>query len=173
MDRDDERDEAIAEARISGTSSRALAKQYGCTNREIEEAIDRRLSYELDNRQKLRLVKLSLGRIEALMFPFFEKAVKDKDVAAGTLCCKLEERLALLLGLDHPTTQRVDVYQVEEQQQPSGHEQIRAAIMKVARGPNWQPPDANGDGNAVGTLSDLSDDKPNIAALTATEHAPV
>jgi hypothetical protein len=32
----------------------------------------------------LRLVKLSLGRIEALILPFFEKAVKDKDVAAGS-----------------------------------------------------------------------------------------
>jgi hypothetical protein len=134
----DERDEAIAEARISGTSSRALAKQYGCTNREIEEAIDRRLSYELDNRQKLRLVKLSLGRIEALILPFFEKAVKDKDVAAGTLCCKLEERLSLLLGLDSPTAQRVDVYQVEEQRRPSQHELIRDAVMTLARGPNWR-----------------------------------
>jgi hypothetical protein len=96
-----------------------------------------------------------------LLALFFERAVKDKDVPSGTLCCKLEERLALLLGLDHPTTQRVDVYQVEQQQQPTGHEQIRAAIMRVARGPNWQPPDAKGNGNAVGALSDLSDDKPN------------
>jgi|AmaraimetFIIA100_FD_contig_121_54697_length_2953_multi_3_in_0_out_0_4 hypothetical protein len=145
MDQDDARDEAIAEARISGTSTRALAKQYGCSGREIEEAIDRRLSYELDNRQRLRLVKLSVGRIESLMHPFYEKAVKDKDVAAGTLCCKLEERLSLLLGLDAPTAQRVDVYQVERQQQPSEHEQIRAAIYAIARGnPDYQP---GGDGN--------------------------
>jgi hypothetical protein len=149
MDQDDARDEAIAEARISGTSSRALAKRYGCSNREIEEAIDRRLSYELDNRQKLRLVKLSVSRIEGLMLPFYEKAVRDKDVAAGTLCCKLEERLALLLGLDHPTTSRVDVYAVEQQQQPSEHERIRDVIMTLARGPNWRelpPVDIDGNG---------------------------
>lgn len=88
----DERDEAITAARIAGTSSRALAKQYSCSNREIEEAVDRRLSYELDQRQRLRLVKLSVGRIETLMSSFYERAVKDKDVSAGVLLCKLEER---------------------------------------------------------------------------------
>jgi hypothetical protein len=131
MDQDDARDEDIVSARIEGTSLRALAKQYGCTGREIEDAIDRRLSYELDQRQRLRLVKLSVARIESLMLPFYERATKDRDVAAGTLCCKLEERLALLLGLDHPTQSRVDVYAVEAQKQPTQYEQIRAAIMRV------------------------------------------
>src|SRR5215831_18234465 len=131
MAHDDDRDESITEARITGVSTRALAKAHGCTNSEIEEAVDRRLSYELDSRQRLRLVKLSVARIEGLMLPFYEKAVRDKDVAAGTLCCKLEERLALLLGLDHPTTSRVDVYQVEAQRQPSRHQRIQEAIMRV------------------------------------------
>jgi len=127
----DERDEAIVSARIEGVSTRALAKRFACTGREIEAAIDRRLDYELDQRQRLRLVKLSVGRIEALLALFFERAVRDKDVPSGTLCCKLEERLSLLLGLDHPTTQRIDVYQVEQQQGPTDHELIRATIMKV------------------------------------------
>jgi hypothetical protein len=149
VDQNDERDEAITEARISGTSSRALAKLHGCTGREIEEAIDRRLSYDLDSRQKLRQVKLSLGRIESLMVAFYEKAVKDKDVAAGTLCCKLEERLSLLLGLDHPAQARVDVYQVEQQQKPSSYDQITAVLMNLKHGPS-----ANSDG----TSSAPSDD---------------
>jgi hypothetical protein len=84
------------------------------------------------------LVKLSVSRIEGLMLPFYKKAVRDKDVAAGTLCCKLEERLSLLLGLDHPTTSRVDVYAVEEQRRPSQHELIRDAVMTLAKGPNWR-----------------------------------
>src|SRR6516165_7479802 len=121
MDQDDERDEAIVEAKIAGTSTRALAKQYGCTSRDIERMIDAKLDYELDNRQRLRLVKVSTERILSLMKPFYEKAVKDKDVAAGMLCCKLEER--------PPTNQRIDVYQVAAQQQPTQYERIRDAIM--------------------------------------------
>jgi hypothetical protein len=108
-----------------------LARQHGLTTREIERIIDAKLDYELDNRQRLRLVKLSTERILSLMKPFYEKAVRDLDCAAGTLVCRLEERLSLLLGTDAPTTQRVDVYQVERQQQPSQHERIAAAINQM------------------------------------------
>jgi hypothetical protein len=131
---DSERDEAIVSARIEGVSTRALAKRFACTGREIEAAIDRRLDYELDQRQRLRLVKLSVGRIEALLALFFERAVRDKDVPSGTLCCKLEERLAMLLGLDHPTTSRLDVYQVKPAEHLGDHERIRQAIFELARG---------------------------------------
>src|SRR5262249_23302695 len=119
MGQDDERDEQITEARISGTSTRALAKLHGCSSREVEAAVDRRLDYTLDNRQRMRLGKLSVERIGALMKPFYERAVRDKDCAAGTLCVKLEERLSLLLGLDQPIQSRVDVYQVQAEEQPS------------------------------------------------------
>ena len=98
----DERDESITEARIAGTSTRALAKLHGCTSREVEAAVDRRLDFEVDQKLRLRAIRLDLVRIETLMAPFFERAVKDKDCAAGTLCCKLLERRALLLALDQP-----------------------------------------------------------------------
>ena len=48
----DERDEQIVSARIAGESTRALAKLHGCSSREVEEAVDRRLDYTLDNRQR-------------------------------------------------------------------------------------------------------------------------
>jgi len=146
MDQDDDRDEAIVSARIAGTSSRALAKQYGCSSREIEEAVERRLGYALDNGMRVRMVKLSVARIEALIFPFFERAVKDKDVAAGTLCCKLEERLALLLGLDQPITSRLDVYQVQAEQEPKRFDKIYETVMRFAR-PNGQQRIDGDDGN--------------------------
>jgi len=156
---DDERDEDIVTARISGTSTRALAKLHNCSNGEIEAAVDRRLSYELNDRQRLRLVKLSLGRIEALISPFFEKAVRDKDVQAGTLVCKLEERLSLLLGLDHPVQARVDVYAVEQRQQPSSYAKITEVLMSLKHGSHWQPPsDGNGAALAPATAPSGADD---------------
>jgi len=112
MDNDDDRDGAILEQRIAGKSVVALAEQYRCATSHVDAIIDRRLSFDLTNDQRLKAVKLDCARIEALMLPFFERATKDRDVSAGTLCCKLLERRALLLGLDHPTQSRVDVYQV-------------------------------------------------------------
>ena len=138
------RDRVITEARIAGTSTRALAKQHGCSSREVEEAVDRRLDYQLDNQMRLRLVKLNVERLEQLMAPFFERAVKDKDVAAGTLCCKLAERLSLLLGLEQPVQSRIDVYQVTAAAQLKSFERIKQAVYRVARGPDWHPNDGNG-----------------------------
>jgi len=137
MDNDDDRDGAILEQRIAGKSVVALAEQYRCATSHVDAIIDRRLSFDLTNDQRLKAVKLDCARIEALMLPFFERATKDRDVSAGTLCCKLLERRALLLGLDHPTQSRVDVYQVEQRKQPSQHERIRAVIMNKV---NQQPP---------------------------------
>src|SRR5215472_6439304 len=138
----DERDEQIVSARIAGESTRALAKVYGCSSREVEEAVDRRLDYTLDNRQRMRLVKLSIERISALMKPFYERAIRDKDCAAGTLCVKLEERLALLLGLDQPVQSRIDVYQVQAEEQPTSFSKIHEMILRI--GKRGDPP---GDGN--------------------------
>jgi len=96
------------------------------------------------------------------MAPFFERAVKgDCDavaVAAGTLCCKLLERRAMLLGLDQPTQSRIDVYQVQAQQGPSRHERIKAAVLAVARGSNIDDGDgaAEPKGNGNGNGSDNS-----------------
>jgi hypothetical protein len=151
MDQNDERDESIVEARITGTSSRALAKLHRCTSREVEEAIDRRLDYEVDNRMRLRAVKLSAARLDALRVPFFEQAMKG-DTQAGLLCVKIEERLALLFGLDQPLQSRVDVYQIQAAEQPSRYERIRDALMNLKYG-------GNGDG-AVDALSDSNDAKP-------------
>src|SRR6516164_6973398 len=132
MDRDDDRDESITEARITGTSTRALAKLHRCTSREVEEAIDRRLDYEVDNRMRLRAVKLSAARLDALRVPFFEKAMKG-DAQAGLLCVKIEERLALLFGLDQSPTARVDAYQVQAEEQPSSFERVHELILRIAR----------------------------------------
>src|SRR5262245_55107132 len=150
----DERDESITEARISGTSSRALAKLHGCSSREVEAAVDRRLDFEVDQKLRLRAIRLDLVRIETLMAPFFERAVKDKDCAAGTLCCKLLERRALLLGLDQPVQSRVDVYQVQAEEQPTSFSRLHEMILRIGKG--------DGDGaDAVGALSNSGAEEPS------------
>jgi hypothetical protein len=145
----DERDESITAARIAGQSVRALARQYGCSRREIEEAIERRLDYTIDNAMRLKAIKLDVARLEALMLPFFIRATRDKDVPSGTLCCKLLERRALLLGLDSPT--RVDVVRLQVAEQPRSFDRIREAVFAVAR--------RNAGYDAVCVLSDSDEDK--------------
>ena len=137
MDQDNRNDSAMLAERIAGESALVIAERYQCAPDDVDAAVDRRLNFALNNDQRLRAIKLDVARLEALIVPFFERATKDKDVPAGTLCCKLLERRALMLGLDQPTQSRVDVYQVEQRKQPSQYEQIKAAINRM-----WeqQPP---------------------------------
>jgi hypothetical protein len=148
---DDDRDDLILEGRLAGRSVPAIAKQYRCASSEVEAVIDRRLNFALDNDMRLKAIKLDVARLEALMLPFFERATKDRDVAAGTLCVKILERRALLLGLDSPV--RIDVTQVQAQEAPTRHDRIKAALMSLKYGPNG----GNGDAGAVDALSDPDD----------------
>src|SRR5262249_13313322 len=122
-------------------------------------ALDRRLNYDLDNALRLRAIKLDVARLEALMQPFFERATKgDCDVsavAAGTLCVKILERRALLLGLDHPVQARVDVYAVEQQQKPSSYDRIVTTLMRLKHGEDWTPPPDDGNGAAPPPADDV------------------
>jgi hypothetical protein len=154
MDRD-ERDDAMLEARLSGTSVLAISRQHRCSTTEVEAVIDQRLAGELDNQARLKAIKLDVARLEALMAPFFERATKDRDVAAGTLCVKILERRALLLGLDQPIQSRLDVYQVSAQEQPNSFERLHDLILRISRrkgngADGDQPPGDGTDGHVTG-----------------------
>src|SRR5262249_46732676 len=138
----DDRDDAILEERLSGRSVQIIARQHHCAIDEVEAMIDRRLGGEIDNVMRLKAIKLDIARLEGLMQPFYERATKDRDWQAGTLCVKILESRGLLLGLDSP--KRVDVVQMQAQEQPSDYERIRAAIYAVAR-PNGRLPSGNGN----------------------------
>jgi len=141
MDHDD-RDNAMLEERLSGRSVQIIARQHHCAIDEVEAVIDRRLGGEINNVMRLKAIKLDVARLEGLMQPFYERATKDKDVAAGTLCVKILERRALLLGLDSPT--RVDIVQMQAEQQVPRHEKIRQVIMNLRIGDGQQSSDGNG-----------------------------
>jgi hypothetical protein len=138
----DNRDDAMVEERLSGRSVQIIARQHHCAIDEVEAMIDRRLGGEINNVMRLKAIKLDVARLEGLMQPFYERATKDRDVAAGTLCVKILERRALLLGLDSPT--RVDIVQMQAEQQVPRHEKIRQVIMNLRIGDGQQPKDGNG-----------------------------
>jgi hypothetical protein len=150
----DNRDDAMVEERLSGRSVQIIARQHHCAIDEVEAVIDRRLGGEINNVMRLKAIKLDVARLEGLMQPFYERATKDRDVAAGTLCVKILERRALLLGLDSPT--RVDIVQMQAEQQVPRHEKIRQVIMNLRIG-DGQPNNGNGqpldDDSAVDALS--------------------
>jgi len=125
---DDVRDDFILQERLSGKSARAISKQLRCTVGEVDAALDRVLP-KLDNAARLRHISLDLNRLDRLLEVFYKRAIEDVDTQAGLLCVKILERKSAMLGLDSP--QKVDIVQLQTQQQPSRHDRIAAAINQM------------------------------------------
>src|SRR6516162_9076399 len=138
---DDVRDDFILQERLSGKSARAISKQLRCTVGEVDASLDRTLP-KIDNDARRRYVALDLNRLDELLRVFFARAIENVDSQAGLLVVKILERRSLLLGLDSP--QKLDIVQVQAQEQPSSHDRIRDAIMRVARPERFQQ---SSDGN--------------------------
>jgi hypothetical protein len=131
---DDVRDDFILQERLSGKSARAISKQLRCTVGEVDAALDRVLP-KLDNAARLRHISLDLNRLDRLLEVFYKRAIEDVDTQAGLLCVKILERKSAMLGLDSP--QKLDVVQLQAAKEPTQHEKITAAIMRLT---NDQPP---------------------------------
>ena len=144
---DDGRDDFILQERLAGRSARSIGKELRCTVGEVDAALDRVLP-KLDNAARLRHISLDLQRLDALLKTFFTRATEAVDAQAGLLCVKILERKAALLGLDTP--QKLDIVQVQAQEEPQGHDKIFEMIMRIKHGPNWQPGNGNGSGSAAG-----------------------
>src|SRR5262252_1303770 len=126
---DDGRDDFILQERLAGRSARSIGKELRCTVGEVDASLDRTLP-KIDNEARRRYVALDLNRLDALLKTFFALAIEKADAQAGLLVVKILERRALLLGLDSP--QKLDIVQVQAQEQPSSFDKIRDAIMRVA-----------------------------------------
>jgi len=132
---DDARDDFILQERLSGRSARSISKELHCPVSEIDASLDRTLP-KITNEAKRRIIALDIDRLDELAKVFFARAIEKVDAQAGLLVVKILERKAALLGLDSP--QKLDIVQLEVAREPSSHEQIRDAVMRVARGPNWR-----------------------------------
>jgi len=128
-----ERDEGLLEQRLSGHSSRAIAKRFRCDVADVDRAVD--ALPEITNEFRVRNLKLELERLDRLLQPFWEKAIAG-DCAAGTLVVKICERKCELLGINSPI--KVDAVALAVAVRPavSGTERIYAALARLSNGAN-------------------------------------
>jgi hypothetical protein len=78
-----------------------------------------------------RALAMQLLQLDELEVAFRNKAIMDRDVAAGVLLVKVAERRATLLGLNAPIGHAVAVVQHEPENKPTSTERLRAAIDRI------------------------------------------
>jgi hypothetical protein len=131
-----DRDEEIYSAWEGGKKSlRGLARQFGVSVSEIGQAIDRCLP-PFNSQTQMRAYKREIQKLEDVGTHYYAKAMEG-DLDSGHLYARINERYCAMQGWSSVNV-RLDPYQAQTEQKPSQHEQIKDAIMRIAKGPNWR-----------------------------------
>src|SRR5262249_42237710 len=138
-------EEAVFAGWEDGKGPQALSREFAIPIRRIEEIIDRCLP-AFDARSNLSAFKRELRRLEDLSGKFFALAKRDGNHESGHLFARLNERICAMRGIG---SIRMDPLQVEVAQQPSSHEKIREAIMRLT---SQDPPERRAAINKIDEL---------------------
>ena len=138
----EQRDEAIADAIVSGRSLRAVRREFGLSQTEIDAALER--LWPIDTQSRLQMIKADLGKIDRLTQIFFEKALAG-DVQSGLLTVRIWERKHELLGMNAAAKFEVVTAPREA---PNSYARITAALLSLKHG------NGNGDGDGTAPSDD-------------------
>src|SRR5262249_10216765 len=109
----------------------AIADDNGCTIDEVHAVLDRH-PIEVDRDKHLkRALAMQLLQLDELEVAFRDKAIVDRDVAAGALLVKVAERRAILLGMNASMGHAAKVIQHDAENNPTSPERLRAAIDRI------------------------------------------
>jgi hypothetical protein len=163
-----ERDEQIYEAwQSGGKTHRALARQFETSLMEIDIAIDRCM-LPFTTATRMRAFKRENQRLENVCAYYYAKAMAG-DLDSAHVYARCSERLSAINGWSSVNI-KLDPVAAQAAEQPSQHEQIKDAIMRIAKGPNWRELvderlhdlPASGSGKVLAPPTDPSADDENL-----------
>jgi hypothetical protein len=161
-----ERDELIYAQWESGKTPRVLAREFSTSMVEIEHAIDRCLPV-FNSQTQMRAYKRSIQKLEDAETKYHVRAMAG-DLDSAHVYARLNERLCAMQGWSSVNV-RLDPYSAQVREELSGHEQIKAAILRIAR-PGWQPK-TDGNGALAPPIAPSADDQ-NRSSSEPTKDAP-
>ena len=132
--------------RASGKSVREIARLLGCTQRDVNEALDEHAKRSLTPQNRARLIGSELATLDLMSEPFI-KAAKAGDHQAAIVVLKIQSRRALLLGLDTPI--RHDPIELIASSEPAltSTDHYRAVLDRLIGKPKDEEP-GGGEGEA-------------------------
>jgi hypothetical protein len=145
---DDIDEEGVLNARLGGTPTRLVARQFGCTPARVDAVIDK-LVATIDSHYRSRAFALECERLEILSKAYFLPAAQG-DAVAAQVWCKLGQYRASLLGLVAPARSEVELLDVRasEHKEPVGLERLERALAQIGasrRKPKPEDDDAADD----------------------------
>jgi hypothetical protein len=127
---DDDQDRKILQVRLAGTSIRKIGREFGLTDKQVLASLDRSLP-SLTPETRIRLFKEDLARLDELMIHWYALA-QTGHATATTLCVKLMERRAQMIGADAPVHMRVEVVDQSATEQSSSTDILLRELNRIA-----------------------------------------
>ena len=126
----EQRDEAIADAIVSGRSLRAVRREFGLSQTEIDATLER--LWPIDTASRLQMIKADLGQITRLTQVFFERSLAG--CTQSCLCAvRLWERKHELLGMNAAAKFEVVT---APRDAPSSYQRITEVLLALKHGPD-------------------------------------
>src|SRR5215472_11527285 len=122
-----ERDEAIYAAWESGKTLRVLAREFGISPLQVEQAIDRCLPV-FSTQTQMRAYKREIQKLEDVGTKYYTKAMQG-EIESAHVYARINERNCAMQGWSSVNV-RLDPYAAQVKEEPSGHQKIFEAIMR-------------------------------------------
>jgi len=130
--------ENVVNAAVAGLSNKAIAKRFGCSLDAVQNALDKHAVELLKPEGRAAILALQIERMKQLQSHFLRYAIENDDSTAGTLCVKIGQRIAALTGVDQPASIRLDINQVQPQDNKTNTQRMLEAVRALR---NENPPD--------------------------------
>jgi hypothetical protein len=137
---DDERHEAVCDALMTGLSARAVARQFGMAEREVQAVWDEEARRCFDGAELRKHVALEVRRVRAASLKYFNKGMElPNGELATTVYFKGVERLMYMLGANQPMQHAVHLIN-QAAPSESSTESLRAALLRLRLKANGAKP---------------------------------
>jgi hypothetical protein len=137
----------IVNAMVGGQGVRQIARRHECSIEAVRGVLDEYAAEVLKPSNRIATMACDIVRLDTLLAHFMRRAIEETDTQAGTLCCKLLQRKAALLGFDQPATVRLDVQAVTEHEDGTSTERLLRALRRLRNDPG---PESDADQEPAG-----------------------
>jgi hypothetical protein len=125
-----EEDAAILQQATVGKTAREIARLRGLTMMEVNRSLDRSAAAMFSAEGTRRAMAAEVQRLEALKSMLFHRTMDQGDMVAGALYVKVSERMATMLGWNHPIGH---VVSVTSNLEPEEHESSTMTLLRAIR----------------------------------------
>src|SRR5215471_19271104 len=135
----DDRDDEIVREIIAGKKASQIARERGMTVPEVNRVLDQAAAREFSASGLRRTMMLEAERLHHLKHQLWVRAMEEGDLHAAAVFIKASERLASMIGLNHPHGHIVTVTSTLEPVEHASSTQRMLEAIRLLRGETAAP----------------------------------